>query len=275
MAALEGHEVAVFIRKAGVKAARKVLVGCILDDQSSEQGWQIIGVRADQKIEIKGSDGQALLISVDQLSRFLVIDERKPTQLRRAVDGFLSSHDLKQRHIVSELEGHGLRPVSAEDAKALFGVISEINAGEKPSFDAQQQFHEACKRSAASPDPQQRRRALLCGASVFERIEQMEGYLNASVRIKLAYYWRHLGQTQLAIEATDFIEEQGITKRVTSAQMEILATERAAILVDVYELDRNLGTLERAKYWAKRAYAISDGKSDEAKSVLRRVNSFG
>jgi hypothetical protein len=227
MEQLEGHEVALFIRKAGVKAARRVLVGCILDDQSSEQGWQIMGVRADQKIEFKGSDGQVLLISVDQLSRFLVIDERKPTQLRRAVDGFLSSHDLKQRHILSELEGHGLRPASAEDAETLFGVISEINAGEKPTFDALQHFYEAFKRSAASPDPQQTRRALLFGASVFERIEQMEGYADASNRIKLAFCLRHSGQISLAIKATDFIEERGITKWVTLSGVSAYGTKLA------------------------------------------------
>jgi hypothetical protein len=274
MAALEGHEVAVFIRKAGVKAARKVLVGCILDDQSSEQDWKIINVREDKKIECKGSDGQALLISVDQLARFLVSDQSQHAQLRRAVDGFLSSHDLKQRHIVSELEGHGLRPASAKDAETLFGVISEVNAGEKPTFDALQQFYEAFKRSAASPDPQQTRRALLFGASVFERIEQIEGHADASIRIKLAFCLRHSGQILPAIEATDFIEERGITKWVTPATMTILATERAATLADLNELERNPDTLERAKYWARRAYAISDGGSDEAKSVLRRVNSF-
>jgi hypothetical protein len=274
MEQVEGHEVALFIRKAGVKTARKVLVGCILDDQSSEQGWQIMGVREDQKIESKRSDGQALLISADQLSRFLVIDERHPTLLRKAVDGFLSLRDLKKRHIESELKGAGLSPASAEDAETLFGVISDIKGGEQPTFEALQQFYEACKRSAASPDPQQKRRALLMGASVFEAIERMEGYINASIRIKLAFCLRHSGQIPLAIEATDFIEERGITKWVTPATMAILATERAAALADLYELDRNPDTLERAKRWAKRAYAISDGRSDEAKSVLRRVNSF-
>jgi hypothetical protein len=180
---------------------------------------------------------------------------------------------LNRRHIASELEGYGLRPVSAEDARVLVGVLGQIEAGEKPSFDELQQFYEACKRSAANPNPQQRRRALLAGASVFRAVERMVERIDASVRIKLAFCLRHSGQTQQAIAATDFIEDRDTARWLTRDAMGILATERAAALADLFEMDRSPKTLTGAMYWARRAYASSGG-SAEAGLVLRRVSSL-
>jgi hypothetical protein len=270
---LEGREVGEFIRKVGVPCAREVLIGCILDNQSSEQGLQITAIRADETIECKSSDDQAVFVKLVHLPRFLVIDERHPARLRRVVDGFLSEHDLNKRHMASELRAYGIRPASVEDAKVLVGVIAHIEAGEEPPFDALQQFYEACKRSAASPDPQQKRRALLAGASVFRAIERMADRIDASVRIKLAFCLRHSGQTQQAIAVTDFIEDRDTMRWVTREAMGILATERAAALADLYELNRSSETLTSALYWARRAYATSSA-STEAGLVLRRITSL-
>lgn len=270
---LDGREVGVFIRSAGVSFARGVLVGCILDDQSSTQGLQITGIRADEAIECRSSDGEPVIVGLDRLQRFLVIDERRPTQLRRIVDSFRSPGDLAQRHMASELKERGLRPVSAEDAEVLAGVIAHIEAGEKPPADALQQFYEACKRAAVSPDSRQSRRALLAGASVFEAVERMVGRIDASVRVKLAFCLRHSGETLQAIATTDFIGDRDTTRHLTPEVLGILATERAAALADLYEMDRSPNALTDAIYWARRAYATSGG-STEAGLVLRRVRSL-
>lgn len=272
MEQVEGRDVARFIREVGAAQARKVLVGCVLDDQRSEEGWRITGIREDGVLECQQPSGVVIQVSPPQLPRFLVVDDRPQPQLRRALDARLPEQERRARRIASDLALRGLAAASAEDAEVLAEVLEAVDNNKVPSFEDQQKFHEACKRAAATREVPKRRAALAAGARVFAKIEQLIG-LTPSVRIKLAFFLRHAGETRKALEATEFIEDPGVTRWVSQETLSILATERAACLADLYEQECDEAALHRADYWARRAFAMSAG-AEEAAAVLRRVRAL-
>jgi hypothetical protein len=273
MEQVEGREVGRFIREVGAVHARAVLVGCVLDDQKSEEGWPISGVCGDGALECRDPSGSTIRVSPQELLRFLVVDDRTRPQLRRTLEARLPEQERRARRIASDLARHGLSAASAEDAEVLAGVLEAVGNRKVPSFDQQHAFHEACKRAATIPDPPKRRRALAAGARVFAAIDGLTG-LDPSVRIKLAFFLRHAGETRAAVAATEFIEDPRVTSWVSRETLSILATERAACLADLYEQERDEAVLHRADYWGRRAFAMSAG-SAEAAAALHRIRALG
>lgn len=270
---VDGREVGRYIQEVGAVKARALLIGCVLDDQNSEDGWVIASIGRDGTIECRPSSGPAIRVAPAQLPQFLVVDERLRPRLRQTLEARLPEQERHARQIGSQLARHGLSPASGEDADVLIFVLDAVERGQIPGFEQQQQFYEACKRAAESRDKRMRRQALIAGARLFAEIERLMGRLEPSLRIKLAFFLRHAGERRDAVAATDFIEDKGVNRWVKSETLAILATERAAALADQYEWEHNEAALSSAEYWGKRAFAISDCSAEAAK-VLARIRSL-
>jgi hypothetical protein len=271
---VEGREVARFIEEAGAAKARAILVGCVLDDQKSEDGWPIVGIGEDGTLQCQRASGEATCVPLAQLPRFLVADDRPRTQLRQTLEAHLPEQERHARHLASALARRGLTPASAEDAQLLALVLEAVDRGQVPPFELQQQFYEACKRAAETQDLRARGQTLRAAARVFEKIEQLIRRLEPSIRIKLAFFLRHAGETRAAIAATEFMEDTGASLWVGDETLAILATERAAAFADLYEQKHDEKALRRADYWGRLAFAKSRG-SAEASMALARIRSFG
>ncbi|MCX7684750.1 MAG: hypothetical protein N2Z67_05670 [Acetobacteraceae bacterium] len=269
-----GGDVARFIQEAGAGTARELLVGCVLDDQRSEEGWPITGIGEDGSLACLSPSGEPRRVPLARLSGFLVVDDRRPPRLRRTLEARLPVWEKDARRRRAALERSGLVPSSAEDARILAEVLAAVSRGEIPTFDEEQRFYEACKRAAATPDRTRRRKALQAGVRVFRAIERLGQRRDPGVRVKLAFCLRHAGETRAALEATAFIEDARACRRVSPETLAVLATERAAALADLYESEQDGSVLSRADYWARRALALSRG-CEEARLAWCRIRSLG
>jgi CRISPR/Cas system type I-B associated protein Csh2 (Cas7 group RAMP superfamily) len=95
---------------------------------------------------------------------------------------------------------------------------------------------------------------------------------DASTRIKLVYFVRHTGDAKRADQLTAFIEDGSDLGAIETEQHAILATMRAAILMDLYEAHPDPLLLRRARKLADRAWALSpSGETSRVYDRLRRL----
>ena len=88
--------------------------------------------------------------------------------------------------------------------------------------------------------------------------------------IKLAAFLRYNGQLSAALETTDCLEKNAT--RFSRPQQSILWTQRAAILLDLYEANRDPRHLESADLCARKSWAIKP--SEECSMVFNRLKTF-
>ena len=93
---------------------------------------------------------------------------------------------------------------------------------------------------------------------------------SVDIHIKLAYFLRHSGQLEKALDVTDVVHLTNRSVRISPAQRAILATNRAATLVDLYELRGDSELLKQARACLGIAWAIE--KPEEASRVYQRLD---
>jgi hypothetical protein len=92
---------------------------------------------------------------------------------------------------------------------------------------------------------------------------------NNSILVKLVYCLRHSGNLHEALKAADFGLSRNDRIALSQVQKAIIATERAAVLLDLFEAQRAPELLKEARKSAGMSFAIS--QSEEVRAVYQRL----
>ncbi len=256
------RDVLVWLSRVGDDEARQLLVGCSLDDGSSDEAVPIVALDAERKaVTLDG--GRRLLLAGARDGA--VIDPRPDAPLVRAVAAQWTPAERTEREQRAELAQAGIdadRLASGEDRRAVLAFLRMIAEGELPGPEERRRFYLAL---SASGEPGLAR----VGARI---LEQLAEQFAATGSVPDDLYWRQTwflrasSQLREAVAASDAlhlgqVKEQGSRK--------LLATTRAAALLDLFDATGEAKWLALADRAARVAYAIAPN-DEEVKVVYRR-----
>lgn len=179
----------------------------------------------------------------------------------------------KRQELVSQLKQLGLTSGQTQSLEELQAIL---DAWRTPMPNTQQEFRREVYRSIKKleNEPGLTAASFRLGFLIMERwLTQPLLNCPPDYLIQLAYYRRWTKQTDSALEVTALIERHDAQVLFNRREIAVLATERAAALMDKYEKD-GVG-LDQALRFLKYHHKLLDGKSDEHNfNAWRRYNSI-
>ena len=259
-----GEVVVRALRSSQAGGVRRALVGCQFYRDDPEASHEIVAVPIDEPvIVIRQADGERRL-AYAALAQGFVIDHGG--ELGPAVTASRSARDEALDRAEVIIGRYGVKPssIGREHWIALADIFESDAAGVLPLYGARDESYRLLKRHDLARH----------GAGILERwrsmlpAEDIDGA--TQVAIGLAWCHRHSGQPQAALAVTDILTAPHARLKPSAAA--VLACERAAILLDLYERDGNPQRLAEARKWADRSYAYN--QNDHARQVYNRLKSL-
>jgi hypothetical protein len=208
------------------------------------------------------------------LSTSTVYDERHAFPLKSSLNANKSEFQKEKEGAERFLKSRDIPTTgihSSEDLFTLVAAVKDDSAGLLPTCDDQDARYEALKRSGA----------LRLASKIIKRWMGLAlaqtGNTDASMLIKLAFCFRHAGDLERALECTSQIASPSPQVRCSNMQRAVLATERAAILMDFFVARRQSAYLADARRAAGMAFAIyasARKDSPELDAVYNRLRSL-
>lgn len=201
------------------------------------------------------------------LRQFVVLENRPDTPLLAAVNSIKSERQLAVERARANLKKHNFpiaKLVNSDDVFVALAMMEDFSSSILPSRDDQEARYKMIKKSD-----------LLClGLRVIRQWFDLSGnQVSGSILIKLAYCLRHTGHLEDALRVSEAVVKPHSRVSLSRGQKAVLATERAATLLDLFEIRSDSGLLCEARRCAGIAWAIS--KSDETRLVYHRLKKLG
>ncbi len=256
------RDVLVWLSRVGDDEARRLLVGCSLDDGSSDEAVPIIALDTERKaVTLDG--GRRLLLAGARDGA--VIDPRPDAPLVSAVAAQWTAAERIDREQRAKLAQAGIdadRLASAEDRRAVLAFLRRMAADELPDPEERRQFYLAL---SASGEPGLARIGARILAQLAERFA-VTGSVPDDLYWRRSWFLRAAGQLREAVAVSEAlhlgqVKEQGARK--------VLATTRTAALLDLFDATGEAKWLALADRAARVAYAIAPN-DEEVKAVYRR-----
>jgi hypothetical protein len=270
---VDGRQVLNWVKTLGHHRARKILQGCLLDDGKEDQLLEITDMGSDFALQCRiGNTTKRIPPSL--LSTSTVIDQRQDFPLQASLN--LNKSPLEKERETAErfLRSRGISTAGIASSNDLFLLVAAAEDDQDsrlPTRQEQDNRYEAFKRSSLLRE----------GAKIIERwmalALQQGNAIDGSILIKLAYCLRHTGNLERALDCTSAITAPTPRIQCFGMQRAILATERAAILMDFFEVTRQAEYLADARRTAGMAFAIyASAKihSPELDAVYDRLRSL-
>jgi hypothetical protein len=263
---LSGSAVQQWMMKVDPATATQLLVGCGVDDGEADDLLDIESIAANNVL-ICRFGGRLTRIPAAKLKTCSVYVDRTDHPLRAAVEASRTPTQRRLDELRQELQSLRV-PTSSitneRDAETVLAAWQDDAAGVLPSEMERNQRYETFKRlqllrSSAHIIDGWRKASLRTNEP-----------LDAGILIQLAFCLRYNGDLANALEATNVLELQAPFIRIRSGQRAILATMRAAILMDLYEAEGDTDRLGQAKQYAAKAWSIA--QSPETRMVYNRLN---
>jgi len=256
------RDVLVWLSRVGADEGQRLLVGCALDDGTSDEAVPIVALDAERKgVTLQG--GRRLLLAGVRDGE--IIDPRPDAPLVGAIAAQWTPAELMERQERAELAHAGIdadRLASGEDRQAALAFLRMTAAGELPGPEERHRFYLALSATGETG-------LARIGARV---LGQLADRFAAAGSVPDDLYWRRTwflragGQLREAVAVSDAlhmgqVKEQGARK--------LLATTRAAALLDLFDTTREVKWLALADRAARVAYALAP-EEEEVKAVYRR-----
>ncbi len=254
-----GDAVARALRSPQASGVRQALVGCRFYRDDPDASHEIVAAPDGEfVIVLHQADGDRRL-SYGALAQGYVVDVRG--DLGPAIAATRSERDDALDRAERVIGRYGVKPatIGREHWIALAAMFDADAAGVLPPYDVRDERYRLLSRYDLARH----------GAAILERwrsllpADDIDG--TTQVAIGLAWCHRHAGQAHTDILTT----ERGRLKPSTVA---VLACERAAILLDLYEGDGDPQRLVEARRWVDRSYAIN--RNEHAGQVYNRLRSL-
>lgn len=265
---LEGKAVLRWLKETPHDRAAEILIGCGLDNGVDEELLVIEELDVDFVLQCRlGLTKKRIPPTLLQQS--IVVDNKAGHPLKAAIEQTTPEYERILIDAKRKLQNAGIPAEKLTRSADLFSLIEVLEAHEHkrlPTPELQEELYDLIKRA----------NLLQLGAKIIEGWRNLElnsnGYVDGDILIRLAYCWRHSGQIGRALEASKPVVEYDKTVRITPAQKAVLATERAAALMDLFEIRRDQQLLSAARRCAGIAWAIS--QSQETSLVYERLKSL-
>lgn len=262
---IDGQAVLNWMKQAGLPRAREVLIGLNIDDGSDVHLREIVDIDPSWVI-IASLDGKPKRIPPGLLHQSIVIEARPGWPLKEAINGLKTDGERSIEFTKQELKALGFpvaKLINASDATEALAMMRDFNSARLSTPEQQADRYDIIRRSNLHGLGAKVCRQWL--AATWQTTPQMDG----SILIKLTYCLRHSGELDQALEAVDFAFSRN--KRISLSQMQkaILSTERAAVLLDLYEFRHDPELLREARRSAGMSFAIS--QSEEVRAVYQRL----
>lgn len=259
---IPGQTVLNWMQEAGVEDLTRLLVGCGIDDTRHEHLLNIIRVEPG-RILICELAGELIRIGPQKIPRCIVVDRAEGFPLARAVEQSIPPGERRLRDARRYLAQNGINVDKITREGDVFTISDMMIRLPSPSH--MNEGYEAFKKAGLHHD----------AARVFDRwlsiAQRSSPRLVGSLLIKLAFFRRSAGDLNGALAATDVLQHNPLRFRLQKSEKGVLATQRAAILLDIFDATRDDAHREEARRFAKRAWAIK--RSSELSLLFKRLDS--
>lgn len=253
--AIDVTKVLVWLSRIGNEEAR-TLIGCLLDDGESDDAIEITAIDETRQVITLATGRRRALRT---LLGGAIIDARPGTPLRAAISTATTPADRRADAVGEALRRAGIDPskLSSDAARgAVVTVLRLRDRGALASPDERHGFFVAVResqdaglaRTAASIMADEMARYERTGSSVPEDL-----YWLYSALLRQGREWRR------AVEVSEVLY-QGRFERTDHRRL--LATTRAAALLDLVEFSGDRGLLPEAKRAADMAFALGPGDQE-------------
>jgi hypothetical protein len=260
------RDVLVWLSRVDADAASRLLVGCALDDGSGDEAVPIVALDAERKaVTLEG--GRRLLLAGARDGE--IVDPRPDAPLGSVIAAQWTPDERRERQELAELAQAGIdadQLASGDDRRAVLAVLRAMAAGTLPDPEQRRRFYAAL---SAAGEP----RLARTGAHL---LEQLAEQFRVAGTVPDDLYWgrtwllRASRQLREAVSVSDalhlgLVKDQGARK--------LLATIRAAVLLDLFEATGEAKWLGLADRAARVASAIAPAE-EEVKAVNRRLETM-
>ncbi|GAA6159191.1 hypothetical protein NBRC116589_13650 [Ruegeria sp. HU-ET01832] len=230
--------------------------GILLYNPYNEDEYVVRGVD-NAGFEVSDANGAVRKLLRQALSNWIVIVPRDHA-LHNLIRTTKTPAD-ERREIINELSGNGLPVVSIQNLDHLrlvrWAWTTQFSRTDRETrhkvYSAVKMLENFSEHWSAS---------IKIGRRIVEHwASQVEDHMPADLLIHLAYYRRWSWDTRAALEASDCLVGTRIRRDLTDMQRSILATERAAAFMDLFE--RSGSGLEDAELYLKYSQGASKGKN--------------
>ena len=261
-----GSDVLNWLQTTDLDQAKDILVGCGIDNGEDEELLEVINIDLQGQILECSLHNKSSKIPFAKLRQFFVVDERNDHPLAGALEDKKSDWQRSLDRAKEELKSLGVSSASIQNADDILLIRQMLDLKQNstlPTRNEREEFYIALKKSDL----------LRLGSEVSEHWLSLSRAANETIEpdiyIKLAFFLRHTGRLDKAYRVTGIVDLPHSTVRMSPIERSILATMRAAILIDQYEAQPDIDLLKRARGYAGLAWA--NAKSDETRMVYKRL----
>jgi hypothetical protein len=263
---INGNDLLNWIQSSDQDLVCTTLIGCGVDDGESFELFEIEKIDfANKCIECRNKT-HLKKFSFPKLSQIEVVDERDGLPLREAINGSKSDwqRSLDQARVDLKKLGVNTEPIqNTDDIFLIQGLFHDHTKSILPTRNQRDKGYNALKKWDL----------LRIGVKLCERWRQLSTAdgekIEPDIFIKLAYCLRHTGRLEESYRVTEIVELPRSVVALSPMQRSILATIRAAILIDQYDLRPERKLLKQARSYAALAWANT--KSEETSLVYKRL----
>jgi hypothetical protein len=241
----------------------EVLVGCDLDDGDSDQLVPILGIDRERNALVVAGGRR---VPLTRVRAGAVVDSRHGAPLQQAISSSETPAERQARQDRIDLGRAGIDPdrlASPRDQQAVLALLKSEAAGTLPGS---QQRHDGYMAFRATAEPPLARAGARLFAKIAERYAS-SGQAADDLFWRRTWLLRTSGQLREAVAVSDILDSGGPGD---AGARRILATTRAATLLDLFELDGDRTWVARAE----KAVAVAMAwvpHDDEALNVHRRL----
>ena len=258
-----GEHVARALRSALAAEVRSALIGChfYLDDPDDLE--PVTDAPADAAILITLRNGKTRRLPYGALEQGYIVPNGPG--LRAALQAARTPREEQLDRAAAILASARVNPaaLAADDRLALAEAFEDARAGVLPDAALRQQRYTLLRRYDLYRQ----------GAGILEGWRAMlpsDSSDEATVIIELAACYRHSGEIRQAFETTELLA--GRARTLPPGTRAVFASERAAILLDLFERNHDPARLVEARRWAGIAWSIE--QSDYVSMVYKRLTAL-
>jgi hypothetical protein len=261
---IAGSEVILLLSRLAPGQAADLLIGCELDDDTSDQLARIIAFDHERNALVVAGGRR---VPMARLRGCVIIDTRPNAPLQQAVLASRTPSERQEREERLTLGHAGIDPdrlASPADRAAVLALLRAIESGTWPAYQIR---HAAYLALSAARDAKLAR----VGARLFATL--IAGYAAAGktpdddLHWRLAWFLRTAGRLQEAVAASDILHTGELTD---PADRKVLARTRTGALLDLFDVDGDAKWVSLAEGAAAQDLAAAK-RDEEAWNIYHRL----
>ncbi|MFT3966122.1 MAG: hypothetical protein QM690_09595 [Sphingobium sp.] len=258
-----GEQIVRALRSAGAVAVRSALIGCHFYHDDPDDVELITDAPSDAAILIAIRNGKTRRLPYGALEQGYIIPNGP--ELRAALQAARTprEEELDRAAAILASERVNSAALAADDRLALAEAFEDARAGVLPDAAMRQNRYKLLRRYELYRQ----------GVGILEGWRAMlpqDSGDQATILIELAACYRYSGEIRRAFEVTDLLA--GRVRTLTPGARAVFASERAAILLDLFERDHDPARLVEARRWAGVAWSID--QSEYVSMIYKRLTSL-